>query len=1157
MGTDGEMSSPSLSSSRSDSMLSCSTPRGPSLPVAMDGMIAAASAHFRGSDNQECSPRPDSGRQSRNSSRARTPRDENARADSRPESAARPQFPFAKTEVRLDDYADSFPLVPMPVIPQLGFDDLRQLFCGLEELLASLQSSVSAEDQQLAKYAERQISVVQRQFEQLRAQERVRALLVGDIEIMVAPLPVRKTVVAAETATTQPDQPSAAPRPIFLMPTPSPSKPSHSNQGPRPASKPPAALDSRTPTPAPIQPKLASSSSAHHLRNKRDTLERAKALVRANISKPSVSSSSSSAIGTVSPFVISSGTGGSKKRRLPAKKLTPEEATKARALQVEKEREQRRQAAYQRLLARQELQAKKKEQTKAKRADTGGKDPTATQTNAKENRASPATTHDSDSESDASDVSNLSDGDAEDEQQIMAMKVESPRPIFPEEMSDEDDNSTDNANGDEHTRGSENDQPGKNTEYAMCDIGSFQEAPTEQPKAPPIRKLPIFLQPDVTENVSTTITLRPENIGFVDSRYEDQSQLSCPPEDDDEKLRAAVALDLQHFMSARAAAKMQELEMISKSEKEVTMQEKLNEVADGNEPKTDADVSENQLPKIGSMEKTQCEGPEPDTAEKFESSPCKTLNGPQEERIIEQNSVEQLHERDTKEHHTPDTQTDTPLPEVQSTNIVALPTQVRTKCSDYREYFGSFHCILTSAYEQRLACSAQSSSRDSLTPSASVHPPNDNTLRLQLKLYQGWQSIMQDYATVFGSNITAPSSMLPSTSPFTAHYRINSTTRKEVCEIVTTALEKLGDWEEHASGLGLKTTWNLLWTWSKPRVERKTLLAWQKVNHFQHCKALTRKDCLKKNIGKYLAMGGKMKQAYECFVPKTFLLPQEYVAFVQAFQARVENLNSKTVSRNNIWIMKPVALSRGRGISLVNDLSDVVYGEQVVIQEYVSNPLLLDGYKFDLRLYVLVTSFNPLEAFFYEDGFVRICTRQYHDGDLGDLFVHLTNSSIQKENQDAISTSDNPINEADGQEAGGTKMTISYLWKRLEAMGADVDKVRRDIDEVILKSLLCGEDHIPFQVNSFDLLGYDILLDANFRPWLIEINASPSMARENALDFQVFNSWLLQSPRPNDSLVVHMVLTGQRCTYLGHDQARESAAIRSCSSRGRPLAAAS
>jgi tubulin polyglutamylase TTLL5 len=444
--------------------------------------------------------------------------------------------------------------------------------------------------------------------------------------------------------------------------------------------------------------------------------------------------------------------------------------------------------------------------------------------------------------------------------------------------------------------------------------------------------------------------------------------------------------------------------------------------------------------------------------------------------------------------------------------LLVIPRPIGRELQDYRSYFANFFCILTSVYEQRVAlttgATTSSSSIASTNISATVAHAGDQALRLQLKLYQSWETIMHDYATVFGN--ASSTTMTATGSPYTAHYRINSQTRKEVSDIVVTALEKLGDWDEHPSGLGLKTTWNLLWTWSKPNVERKTLLAWQKVNHFQHAKAITRKDCLKKSIAKYHAMSGRLKQAYD-IVPASFLLPQEYVAFVQAFQARARLVPTG----KNIWIMKPVALSRGRGISLVNDLSDVVYGEQVVIQEYIANPLLLDGFKFDLRLYVLVTSFNPLEAFFYEEGFVRMCTRAYEDGDLSNLFIHLTNSSIQKENQDAFAGNpENPINAAQtGTEAGGTKMTLAYLWKRLETMGADVATVKNDILSVILKALLCGEDQIPFQVNSFDLYGYDILLDTNFRPWLIEVNSSPSMARENELDYQVKDALIYDTLR--------------------------------------------
>jgi tubulin polyglutamylase TTLL5 len=58
--------------------------------------------------------------------------------------------------------------------------------------------------------------------------------------------------------------------------------------------------------------------------------------------------------------------------------------------------------------------------------------------------------------------------------------------------------------------------------------------------------------------------------------------------------------------------------------------------------------------------------------------------------------------------------------------------------------------------------------------------------------------------------------------------------------------------------------------------------------------------------------------------------------------------------------MKPIGMSRGRGISLIKDLNDVIFSEPVVIQKYLKNPLLLDGYKFDMRIYVLLSSINPL-----------------------------------------------------------------------------------------------------------------------------------------------------------------------------------------------------
>jgi len=68
-------------------------------------------------------------------------------------------------------------------------------------------------------------------------------------------------------------------------------------------------------------------------------------------------------------------------------------------------------------------------------------------------------------------------------------------------------------------------------------------------------------------------------------------------------------------------------------------------------------------------------------------------------------------------------------------------------------------------------------------------------------------------------------------------------------------------------------------------------------------------------------------------------------------------------------------------------------------QVYLARPLLLDGYKFDLRLYVLVTSLDPLVAFLYDDGLVRVCTETYQspaEANLANLQMHLTNYAVNK-----------------------------------------------------------------------------------------------------------------------------------------------------------------
>ena len=132
-------------------------------------------------------------------------------------------------------------------------------------------------------------------------------------------------------------------------------------------------------------------------------------------------------------------------------------------------------------------------------------------------------------------------------------------------------------------------------------------------------------------------------------------------------------------------------------------------------------------------------------------------------------------------------------------------------------------------------------------------------------------------------------------------------------------------------------------------------------------------------------------------MPLTFILPKEYCQFLTAF-SELEDQEGKL----NYWIMKPVTKSRGKGITVVNEITQVNAGESMVMQRYVKNALLLKGYKFDMRIFVLVTSVNPIEAFVYKEGFGRFSSQPYtlEANDKSNKFIHLTNVSINKYNID-------------------------------------------------------------------------------------------------------------------------------------------------------------
>ena len=132
--------------------------------------------------------------------------------------------------------------------------------------------------------------------------------------------------------------------------------------------------------------------------------------------------------------------------------------------------------------------------------------------------------------------------------------------------------------------------------------------------------------------------------------------------------------------------------------------------------------------------------------------------------------------------------------------------------------------------------------------------------------------------------------------------------------------------------------------------------------------------------------------------PMSYLIQEEY----EAFNAERERDPSA------LWILKPVAASCGRGIKIYNSTQRVSKKEGYLAAKYIANPHLLNGLKYDMRVYVLVTSFNPLRIYMYNDGLVRFATEKYSNDPrkLQKKYMHLTNFSINKKNMNFVKNKD-------------------------------------------------------------------------------------------------------------------------------------------------------
>ncbi|KAF8381383.1 ttll-5 [Pristionchus pacificus] len=278
---------------------------------------------------------------------------------------------------------------------------------------------------------------------------------------------------------------------------------------------------------------------------------------------------------------------------------------------------------------------------------------------------------------------------------------------------------------------------------------------------------------------------------------------------------------------------------------------------------------------------------------------------------------------------------------------------------------------------------------------------------------------------------------------------------------------------------------NILWT--------------QRVNHFPRTGELTRKDRLYENIARSKALFGATPGGPFSFIPEFFVTPRDMDRLTRAMEDR----RSRSSGHDASFIVKPVAGSRGKGIFLAKKPDEIPLASPLLVSRYISAPLTVNDHKFDLRVYVAVTSFYPLIAYVYTEGLTRLASEKYsRHAKEDDEYVHLTNYSVNKNSKNFVR------NETLDQEDVGHKWTLGALLRRLEEKGIDERLLMLRIEDLVTKSLLSVQSTVSAACRStvmhpsvcFELFGFDVLVDEQLKPWLLEVNLSPSLTCDAPLD---------------------------------------------------------
>ncbi|MDI5890993.1 PqqD family peptide modification chaperone [Halomonas rhizosphaerae] len=292
------------------------------------------------------------------------------------------------------------------------------------------------------------------------------------------------------------------------------------------------------------------------------------------------------------------------------------------------------------------------------------------------------------------------------------------------------------------------------------------------------------------------------------------------------------------------------------------------------------------------------------------------------------------------------------------------------------------------------------------------------------------------------------------------------------------ALEPLG-WQ-----VGDEHDWDAGWITGMPDAAQfRRVSPTRKMNHFPGNAALTVKSRLHDSLS---TLRERIRESHGAdhelvrrlaFFPRAYVMPGDYHALQEAALADPAQR----------WILKPTNASKGKGVRVLQDVAEAPLARDWLVQEYLANPHTIRGHKYVLRLYVLITSLEPLRVYLYRQGFAKLASEPWDPEDADNPYSQLTNPDINALN----SRAEVPVEFID--------LERYRAW--LRDQGHDDEALFARIEDLVTLTAISAVDALRRRTaeagadprGCYELLGLDCLVDDTLKPWILECNLSPSL----------------------------------------------------------------